>query len=175
MRILLMVVLGLILAACGQDYEEVYGIKIGGNISEMKDLAEYTEDLDITENADGKKGRFFYKENQEGLFKSIGFYSIDGIVDSVHLVSLDDGVSEEEMTELIGALNNRWGALNEYEYGWAIPTTKSDIVGYIELHSIGKKGEFTLMYSRVMPEFTIYGLYSEKSKPKYNKETFKSL
>lgn len=41
MRILLVMLFSLILAACGQDYEEVHGIKIGAPIEEVEGLGGY--------------------------------------------------------------------------------------------------------------------------------------
>lgn len=176
MRILLVVVFGFILAACGQDYEEVYGVRLGGNISEMKDFSDYTEDLNSRKEVDGKQVRFFYKEDQEGLFKSIYLSTTDGVIDYAEFYSSEGGISKEEMTQLVGSLSDRWGPVEEYELGWAIPVTRSDTVGFVELQSIDKEGVFNIIYSKDMPEVTLYTIYrEEKSTPKYDKDTFKSL
>lgn len=176
MRILLVVMFGLILTACGQDYEEVYGVRFGGSISEMKGFSDYTEDLNSRKEVDGEQIKFFYKEDQEGLFKSIYLSTTDGVIDYAEFYSLEGGISKEEMVQLVGSLSDRWGPVEEYELGWAIPITRSDTVGFAELQSLDKEGIFNIIYSKEMPEVTLYTIYrEEKSTPKYDKDTFKSL
>lgn len=176
MRILLVLMFGLILAACGQDYEEVYGVRFGGNISEMEDFSEYVEDSNSRKEVNGKQVRFFYKEDQEGLFKSIYLSTTDGVIDYAEFYGLEGGIPKEEMLQLVGVLSDRWGPAEEYELGWAIPVTRSDVVGFVELQSLDKEGAFNIIYSKEMPEATLYTIYREEnSTPKYDKETFKSL
>lgn len=177
MRILLVVLIGLVLTACGQDYEEVYGIKIGANLSELDDLSEYEEDFDSRKSVDGKALRFFHKEGGDDAFKGVEILAVDNVIETVYLSSVDGVVTSDDVEVLAKQLEKRWGKLEEYEKGWVVLAPKSNIVGYVELFYSADDRNFLLTYSKEKPEFTLYDVFRYNSEPEleYNKEIFKTL
>lgn len=175
MRILLVMLIGLVLAACGQNYEEVYGIKIGAPISSTQDHESYSENVDGKFEVEGKPARSFLKENKDGFFENIEIMTVDDIVNTVYLSSFKGKASSEDIDLLLGNLGERWGVITEYDGGAVILSPKSEFIGYIEVHRHDEDKQVGVLYSKIKPSFTIYDLYAEEPVPDLEKDVFKSL
>lgn len=163
MRILLVMLMGLVLTACGQDYEEVYGIKIGAPLSSTNGYEQYNEvngELEV----EGKPARLFSKVNNKDFFQYIDIITVDDVVDTVRLSSIGGKASIGDIDLLLVSLSERWGDLTEYKQGAAILSPNSKFIGYIEMYWIPwdeNRWQYMLSYSKEKPSWTVSDMFME--------------
>lgn len=129
MRFLLLPLLLLSLSfACDQPYEEVYGIKIGCSLEEIKGLDKFSAMTPML----GADALSYIDQGSEDFFNTVGLLYFDNSAEGVVLTSRDGTANTKNFSLLLDELSKRWGDgffLKEGVY--VINTVNSDVIGVI--------------------------------------------
>lgn len=153
MRILLVMLIGFILAACGQDYEEIYGIKMGAPFKRSVNVKDYTKGDRLL------GGDLFYKDtDHDERFNFEGLIIVDGNIEGLALRETRNPISFEDFIAHVKEMEQSYGKARMSEdeniyMAYFNNIAEGDSVSYVDAILDKKDGSMLITYrTKVLEE-----------------------